>query len=85
MKIVTCIVSLWVLVFFLSFKYHLSHPPPPKKNSNCKYKLRYLYPHIRHSRNTQIFYALINIMSSAAIDRPFNSNCGTALLQEKLK
>lgn len=79
MKIVAYTVSLWVLVFFLGFKYHLSHPPPPKK-----YRLRY-YPHICHSKNTQIFYALINIMSSAAIDRPLNSNCGTALLQDKLK
>lgn len=84
MKIVAYTISLWVLVFILSFKYHLSHPPP-KKKFNCKYKLRYLYPHICHSRNTQIFYALINIMSSAAIDRPLNSNCGTALLQDKLK
>lgn len=84
MKIVAYTVSLWVLVFFLGFKYHLSHPPPKKKKLSYKYRLRY-YPHICHSKNTQIFYALINIMSSAAINRPLNSNCGTALLQDKLK
>lgn len=84
MKLVTYTVSVWVLVFCLSFKYRLSHPPPLKKKLSCKYRLRY-YPHICHSKNTQIFYALINIMSSVAINIPLNSNCSTALLQDKLK